>query len=197
LDAPLEGHGVGAGGHVAQALPDQSPGQDGGGGGAVAGHVVSLLGYFLDQLGPDLLIGVFELDLLGDRHAIVGNGGGAPLLLEYDVASLGAEGDPYGVGELVHPALQGAPGALVKGNQLGHLLLVPSMWAIWCAVSTLTSRVLTVNRLQRVSATGPRKSSTPAVSLPRRRERSTGWPPLVPACRVLRENGCPPRPETH
>ena len=66
LDAPLEGHRVGAGGHVAQALADHRPGEHGGGGGAVAGDVVGLLGDLLDQLGADLLVGVLELDLLGD-----------------------------------------------------------------------------------------------------------------------------------
>ena len=135
LDAPLEGHGVGAGGHVAQALAHQGPGQHGGGGGAVAGDVVGLLGYFLDQLGPDPLVGVLELDLLGDGDPVVGDGGGAPLLLQHHVAALGAEGDPHGVGELVHPALQAAAGVLVESNQLGHLLLVPSIGQTTLALS--------------------------------------------------------------
>src|ERR1700692_2167588 len=89
----LQRHRVGAGGHVAQALVDHGPGQDGRRGGAVAGHVVGLLGYFLDQLGADLLEGVLEIDLLGDRHAVVGDRRGAPLLVKHHVAALGAEGD--------------------------------------------------------------------------------------------------------
>ena len=120
LDAPLEGHGVGAGGHVAQALVDHGPRQHGGGGGAVAGHVVGLLGDLLDELGADLLVGVLELDLLGDGHTIVGDRGGAPLLLEHHVAALGAEGDAYRVGELVHAALERPSGLLVEGDDLRH-----------------------------------------------------------------------------
>ena len=120
LDAPLERHRVGPGGHVAQALVDHGPGQDGGGGGAVTGDVVGLLGDFLDQLGADLLVGVLEVDLLGDGDAVVGDRGGAPLLLEHDVAALRAEGDAYGVGELVHAVLEGPAGLLVEGDQLGH-----------------------------------------------------------------------------
>src|SRR5690606_14143585 len=85
LDPALEGHRVGTGRDVAQALLDHGLGQDGRGGGAVTGDVVGLLRDLLDQLGADLLVGVLELDLLGDAHTIVGDGGGAPLLLQHDV----------------------------------------------------------------------------------------------------------------
>ena len=120
LDAPLEGHRVGAGGHVAQALADHRPGEHGGGGGAVAGDVVGLLGDLLDQLGADLLVRVLELDLLGDGHAVLGDRGGAPLLVEHDVAALRAEGDADGVGQLVHAGLEAPAGLFVEGDGLGH-----------------------------------------------------------------------------
>ena len=120
LDALLQAHRVGAGGHVAQALVDHRPRQHGGRGGAVTGDVVGLLGDFLDQLGADLLVGVLELDLLGDGHAVVGDGGRAPLLLQHDVAALRAERDADGVGELVHALLEGAAGLLVERDHLRH-----------------------------------------------------------------------------
>src|ERR1700742_1984583 len=75
-------------------------------------------GFFADQLGTDLLPRVLELDLLGDGHAIVGDRGGSPLLLEYHVPALGAEGYLHGVGKLVHAALEAAPGVLVKRDHL-------------------------------------------------------------------------------
>ena len=124
LDAPLEAHRVGAGGHVPQALADHGPGQHGGGGGAVAGDVVGLLGDLLDQLGADLLVRILELDLLGDAHAVLGDGGSAPLLLEDDVAALRAEGDAHGVGELVHAGLQRPSCLLVEGDDLRHLVIL-------------------------------------------------------------------------
>ena len=120
LDAALERHRVRAGGHVAQALADHGLGEDGGRRRAVTGDVVGLLGDLLDELGPDLLVGVLQLDLLGDAHTIVGDGGRSPLLLEHDVAALGAQGDLDGVGEGVHPALETAAGLLVESNQLRH-----------------------------------------------------------------------------
>ena len=128
LDAPLEGHRVGAGGHVAQALADHGPGQHGGGGGAVAGDVVGLLGDLLDQLGADLLVRVLELDLLGDGHAVLGDRGGAPLLVEHDVAALGAEGDADGVGQLVHAGLERPAGLFVEGDDLGHRWMASVGW---------------------------------------------------------------------
>ena len=112
---------VGAGGHVAQALVDEGLGQHGGGGGAVAGDVVGLGGDLLDQLGAHVLEGVLELDLAGDGHAVVGDGGRAELLVEDDVAALGAEGHLDGVGELVDAGLEAAAGGLVELQDLGHV----------------------------------------------------------------------------
>src|SRR6202034_4800110 len=100
----------GPGGDVAQALTDHGPGQDGRRGGAVTGHVVGLLRHFLDQLGTDLLERVLEVDLLGDGDTIVGDRRGAPLLVEHHVAAFGAEGDTYGVRQLVPAGFEPAPG---------------------------------------------------------------------------------------
>src|SRR6476469_8570770 len=51
LDALLQAHRVGAGGHVAQALAHHRPRQNRGGRGAVTGDVVGILGDVLDELG--------------------------------------------------------------------------------------------------------------------------------------------------
>ena len=118
LDAALERHRVRAGGDVAQALADQRLGQDGRGRRAVTGDVVGLLRDLLDELGADLLVRVLELDLLGDGDAVVGDRGGAPLLLQDDVAATRAERHLDGVGELVHAALEAAPGLLVERDDL-------------------------------------------------------------------------------
>ena len=111
---------AGAGGHVAQALVHERLGQHGGGGGAVTGDVVGLGGDLLHQLGTHVLERVLELDLPGDGHAVVGDGGGAELLVEHDVAALRAEGDLDRVGQLVHAGLEGAARVLVELQELGH-----------------------------------------------------------------------------
>ena len=90
VDAALEVHGVGPGhDHLGTVLVD-GLGQHGGGGGSVAGDVRGLGCDLLDHLGADVLELVGELDLLGDRHAVLGDDGGAKALVEHHVAALGA-----------------------------------------------------------------------------------------------------------
>ena len=103
---------------------DERLGQHGGGGGAVTGDVVGLGGDLLHELGAHVLEGVLELDLTGDGHTVVGDGGGAELLVEDDVAALRAERDLDGVGELVDAGLEGAAGVLVELQDLGHAVLL-------------------------------------------------------------------------
>ena len=93
----LEEHRVGAGGEVLQALVHDRLGEHGGGGGAVAGDIVGLGGGFLEQLRAHVLERVLQLDLLGDRNAVMGDGRGAELPVQGDVAALGAEGGLYSV----------------------------------------------------------------------------------------------------
>ena len=128
LDAALQAERVGAGRDVAQALANECLSQHGGGGGAVACDVVGLLGDLFDQLSADLLVGVLQLDLLGDGHAIVGDRGGAPLLLQDDVATLGAQRHLYRVGEGVESPLEAAAGLFVIRNCLGHCEVIPPDW---------------------------------------------------------------------
>jgi hypothetical protein len=120
VDAALEAHRVGAGRDRAQALVNHRLRQHGRGRGAVAGDVVGLGGDFLGQLRAEVLERVVELDLTRDGHAVVGDGRGAPLLVEDDVAALGAERHLDGVGEGVDTALERAAGVLVELKDLGH-----------------------------------------------------------------------------
>src|SRR4051794_35728216 len=192
LDAPLEGHRVRAGGHVAQALTDQRLGQDGRRRRAVTGNVVGLLGDLLDQLGADLLVGALELDLLGDRHTIVGDGGRAPLLLEHDVAALGAERHLDGVGELVHTALEAATSFLVKCDDLGHTAL--SSWTF--AVPGLFGPALRTLRNSadvttwRCDVLRSSRIARDDRSVPRRRWRRRDRDPTVPTCLALTGREC-------
>ena len=88
--------------------------------GAVTGHVVGLGGDFLGELSAEVLQRVLELDLPGDGHTIVRDGGGAPLLVDNDVAALRAQRHLDGVREVIHATLQCAPRVLVELQSLGH-----------------------------------------------------------------------------
>ena len=58
------------------------------------------------QLGAHILKRVFQLDFLGDGHAVVGDGGGAEFLVQGHVAAFGSEGGGHGFGQSVHTARQ-------------------------------------------------------------------------------------------
>ena len=60
---------------VLDTLGDDGLGQQGGGGGAVAGHVVGLGGHFLDHGCAHVLKRVVQLNFAGDGDAVVGDQG--------------------------------------------------------------------------------------------------------------------------
>ena len=119
--ALLHNDGVGAGGQILQTLPHHGLRQQGGGGGAVAGHIVGLGGNLPHQLRAHVLKGIVQLDLLGDGHAVVGDQGRAELLIQHHIAALGAQGDLYGIGQLIDAGLQSLPGLVAALNNLRHI----------------------------------------------------------------------------
>jgi hypothetical protein len=120
VDAALQGDGVGAGGHVAQPGLDHRVGQHRGGGGAVTGGVVGLAGGLADQGDAGVLDVVFELNLFGDRDAIIDDLGGAELLLQHHVAALGTQGDSNGLSQNVDTSFESSASVLVVNNALSH-----------------------------------------------------------------------------
>ena len=106
VDAALERHRVRAGGDVLQAFAEDRLGEHGRGGGAVAGDVGRLGRDFLHHLRAHVLERIGQLDFLGDGDAVLGDGRRAELLVEDDVAALGAEGDLHRLGELIDAALE-------------------------------------------------------------------------------------------
>ncbi len=101
LDAALELHRVGAGHDVPGAFAIDRLREHGCRRGAVTGGVRRLAGDFAHHLRAHVLERVLEVDLLGHRHAVLGDGGGAELLVEDDVPSLGTEGNLHRVGQLI------------------------------------------------------------------------------------------------
>ncbi len=126
LDPEPDRDRVGPGADVLEALGDDRLAEDDGGRGAVTGDVVGLGGDFLQELRAHVLEGVLELDLLGDRHPVVGDRGRAVLLVEDDVAALRPERDADGVGQTVDAVLEAPPGLFVEEELLGHGVSRPS-----------------------------------------------------------------------
>ena len=123
LDADADEHRVGARGDVADAFVDHRLAQDHGGGGAVAGDVVGLGRDFLEKLGAHVLERVFQFDVAGDGHAVVGDRRRAELLVQDDVATLGPDRDLDGLGQAVHAALEGSTSGLVEYELLSQVCL--------------------------------------------------------------------------
>ena len=120
LDAPLQAHRVGAGGHVLEAFAEDRLGQHGRGGGAVTGDVGGLRGDLAHHLRAHVLVLVLELDLLGDGDAVLGDRGATELLVDDDVAALRAQRRLHGRGHDGDALEQRAPGLLVELELLRH-----------------------------------------------------------------------------
>src|SRR5580693_250319 len=99
IDTALQIHRVHAGGNRLGAFLHNRRGQHGRGGGAVAGSIGRLGGYFAHHLGAHVLELVVKLDFLGDGDAVLGDAGGAERLVEHDVAALRTERDLHRVVE--------------------------------------------------------------------------------------------------
>src|SRR5215204_2303648 len=108
------------------AAVDHGLGQDGGRRGAVTRDVVGLGSDLLGELGAEIRVRLLDLDLTGDRDAVVGDRRGAELLVDDDVAAPWAERHLDGVREGVDATLQAAAGALVELQDLGHVMGFPS-----------------------------------------------------------------------
>ena len=98
LDAALQRHRVRAGGNGLHAFAEDRLRQNGRGGGAVTGDVGGLRGNFAHHLRAHVLERILQLDFFGDGDAVLGDRRAAELLLEDDVAALGAEGHFHRVG---------------------------------------------------------------------------------------------------
>src|SRR6202012_4704140 len=110
VDTALEVHRVHAGGNRFGAFTDDRSREHGRGGGAVAGRIRRLGGYFAHHLGAHVLELVVKLDFLGDGDAVLGDAGRAERLVEDDVAALRTERHLDGVGEDVDAAQHAVAG---------------------------------------------------------------------------------------
>jgi hypothetical protein len=119
LDAALDLRGVGSAGDVAQAFGEDGLGVHGRGGRSVAGHAGGFGGDLLDHLRAHVLVGVFQLDFLGDGHAVLGDGGGPEGFFEHDVSPGRPERDLDRARQFAHAAQDRLPGFLIKCDSFG------------------------------------------------------------------------------
>src|SRR5713226_812871 len=104
LDAPLHGHGVGAGRDRLHAFAIDGLRQNGGGGGAIASDVGSLGSDFTHHLRANVLQPIFQFDFFCHGHAVLGNGRRSEFLLNHNIAAFGAESHLHRVGQNINAA---------------------------------------------------------------------------------------------
>ena len=121
-DATAKIGGVDASRDVLEGLGKDGAGEDGGGGGSIAGLVVGLAGDVHHEAGAEVLELVLELDGLGDGDTVLGDLGTAVGLLNDDIAALGTEGDGDGVGELVDTLEHCLAAIVAKAHVLGSVV---------------------------------------------------------------------------
>ena len=99
LDAAHEAHRIVAGRDRLQALAIDELRQHGRRRGAVAGHVGSFRGGFLDELRPHVFVGALQFDFFGDSNAVFGNGRAAPAFVENGIAAARPQSRADGPGQ--------------------------------------------------------------------------------------------------
>ena len=114
VDAALQIHRVHAGRDQLDAFLHDRGGEDRRGRRAVAGDVIGLRGDFAHHLGAHILELVGKLDLLGDRHAVLGDARRAVGLVDDDVAALRSERHLDGVVEDIDAAQHACRGHRLK-----------------------------------------------------------------------------------
>ncbi len=120
LDPASQQHRVGAVLEREHPLAHDRLREQRGRGGAVAGQVAGAVGDLAHQLRTHVLVLVAELDLAGDRDAVVRDDRRTREALEHDVAALGAQRDLDRVGELVDAGLQKLPRLMIEEQSLAH-----------------------------------------------------------------------------
>ncbi len=116
VDAALQIHRIHAGGNRPATLAHDRLRQDDGGGGAVAGDIIGLRRDLAHHLRAHVLELVGEFDLLGDRHAILGDARRAIALVQDHIATLGTERDLHRLGKNVDAAQHALTGIVAEPN---------------------------------------------------------------------------------
>ena len=75
--------------------------------GAVAGDIVGLGCNLTDKLGSHILKRILQLDLLGDRHAVVGDHRTSIGLIQNHISSLRSDRDANGIRQFIYTYAKG------------------------------------------------------------------------------------------
>ena len=121
LEAALEVYGAGAGDHIAHAIGKYCVCQNDRRAGTIADGLASLLGGLPQHLRAEVLLGILEVELLGDGHAVVADKGHTPFSLDQHGLGFWPQRHPDCIGKLRGATQQLLPGHGPEQNLLmGH-----------------------------------------------------------------------------
>ena len=86
---------------------------------------MSLFGHFFAKLSAHVFKFIFQLNLFGDGHTVIGDGWGAKFLVQYNVSALWSKGYFYGIGQFVHSVLQRSAGFVCILHLFCHFVFPP------------------------------------------------------------------------
>ena len=128
LDTAANGHRVGAGSHHPRPLAEDRAGEDRGRGRAVTGQIGRLRGHLVDELGAHVLEGIFEIDFLAHRDAVLGDRRATERLVDDHVAAGRPHRHRHGAGELLDAFQELGTGLVVEQQLLGHGTISSGAW---------------------------------------------------------------------
>ena len=100
VEAALDVYGAGAGDHIAHAIGKYRMCQDGRRAGAIADRLAGLLGGLPQHLRAEILLGILEVELLGDGHAVIADDRHTPFLLDQHGLGFWPQRHPDCIGKL-------------------------------------------------------------------------------------------------
>ena len=103
-----------------EALVENRFGHHGCGGRAVTGNIGSLRRDFADHSGAHVFVRVFQVDFLGDGHAVFGDRWATEALLQNHISALRTKCDLNGASELADATANRFAGFLIKSNDFWH-----------------------------------------------------------------------------
>ena len=121
LDAALDRHRIRSRGHCLDTLAENRLRQNGRRGGAVTGNIGGFRRNFAHHLRAHVFERILQLDFLGYRHTVFGDGRSAEFLLQNDIAALGAERHLHRIGQLVDAAQNRLAGMVAINNLFCHI----------------------------------------------------------------------------
>ncbi len=104
VQTALDVDGTGTGHNVSHAIGKNGMGEDRGRAGSVTDVFASFLGGLAQHLGAKVLLRILEVELLGDRHAVVADERHTPLFLDENGFGLGTQRDADSICELSRTA---------------------------------------------------------------------------------------------